>query len=228
MGAGLRGRACCDGRMNLHANTTAMANPATAPSDPALWENKSGATHSHTHTESQSVRVRALGGGGGGSPAGSRGMLGEGNPPTGFTLLYLVVEEQRDDVGDPAVEGAGDAAHQRDGGVLLRGEARHCERGGGERGGVGLPSLISPCGIGGEGRRGQVGVGEVDCLAGSGRPIGGKEKGSRRPREETNEGGAGAGAGATQWVAGQGDGERTGAYLLCLSGEVVARQSDLK
>jgi hypothetical protein len=80
LGAGLRGRACCDGRMNLHANTTAMANPATAPSDPALWENKSGATHSHTHTESQSVRVRALGGGGGGSPAGSRGMLGEGNP----------------------------------------------------------------------------------------------------------------------------------------------------
>ena len=35
LGAGLRGRPC-EGRRNLHANTTAMANPATAPSDPAL------------------------------------------------------------------------------------------------------------------------------------------------------------------------------------------------
>lgn len=41
---------------------------------------------------------------------------------------YLVVEEQGDEVGEPAVEGAGDAAHQREG-VLLGGETRNCEEG---------------------------------------------------------------------------------------------------
>jgi hypothetical protein len=46
-----------------------------------------------------------------------------------------VAEEQRDDVGDAAVERAGDAPHQRDGVLLGGGEARHCEDGG-ETGGL--------------------------------------------------------------------------------------------
>jgi hypothetical protein len=59
-----------------------------------------------------------------------------------------VAEEQGDEVGDPAVEGAGDAAHQRDGVQLGGGEARHCEGGyvvqearGGGRSGGGSPDL---------------------------------------------------------------------------------------
>jgi hypothetical protein len=53
----------------------------------------------------------------------ARGWVGGGAEEGG----YLVAEEQGDEVGDPAVEGAGDAAHQRDGVQLGGGEARHCE-----------------------------------------------------------------------------------------------------
>ena len=69
-----------------------------------------------------------------------------------------MVEEQGHDVGDAAVEGAGDAAHQRDG-VLLRGEARHCEGGREERN----PSSISLAEFGAR-RGGQVDVGSLIAL----------------------------------------------------------------
>jgi hypothetical protein len=81
-----------------------------------------------------------------------------------------VVEEQGHDVGDAAVEGAGDAAHHRDG-VLLRGEARHCE--GGREGRN--PSSISLAESGAR-RGGQVDVGGLDCLAGLGSRGGGGRK----------------------------------------------------
>ena len=59
----------------------------------------------------------------------ARGWIGRsGRAEKGRGLgAYLVAEEQGDEVRDPAVEGAGDAAHQRDGVQLGGGEARHCE-----------------------------------------------------------------------------------------------------
>ena len=69
-----------------------------------------------------------------------------------------MVEEQGHDVGDAAVEGAGDAAHQRDG-VLLRGEARHC----GGRREARNPSSISLAESGAR-RGGQVHVGSLIAL----------------------------------------------------------------
>lgn len=100
-----------------------------------------------------------------------------------------MVEEQRDDVGDPAVEGAGDAAHQRDGGVLLRGEARHCVRGRGADSKFDLP-----CGIRGKERR-SGGCGGLIASPDWEAEVEEIGKGSRRPREETRGGQGGAMAG---------------------------------
>jgi hypothetical protein len=64
----------------------------------------------------------------------------------------LVVEEEADEVGEAAVEGAGDAAHQRDG-VLVGGEARHCAGWGWGAVRLGLTCFCRVVGRGGGGGR---------------------------------------------------------------------------
>lgn len=97
-----------------------------------------------------------------------------------------MVEEEADEVGEAAVEGAGDAAHQRDG-VLVGGEARHCAGWGWGAVRLGLTCFCRVVGRGGGGGRRGVGEEVVEDWGIAG--LGGGGEGRRRRRRPRNCGG---------------------------------------
>lgn len=94
-----------DGLRNFHAKTTAIAKPATAPREPALWIPRS-------------------------KPMGDINRWSQGTQLLGFVLKrvdYLVAEEEGEDVGDLAIEVAREAPHK--GADVLRHAIRHRKHG---------------------------------------------------------------------------------------------------
>lgn len=130
--------------------------------------------------------------------------------------FYLVAEEQCDDVGEAAVESAGDAPHQRDGVLLGCGEAWHHDNAGGTDG----LRVWSPS-------RGQGGWWErSDCLAQL-RGSGGRW---RRPQAgEGTHGHGDAGSGRKGWRRARRRARwRTAYVLILLTGEEVIQKTKTK